>query len=458
MRFFLITLLSLTIALSSVLYAQESRTAGDTSPEDPYKYLKLFGDVFERVKLLYVDDMTDKELIEYAINGMLTGLDPHSAYLNDDGYDDMKVQTRGSFGGLGIEVTMENGFVKVVSPIDDTPAAEAGVEPGDLVTHLDGKPVMGLSLSEAVDKMRGRVGTTIELTIRRENTPEPVKIKIKRDIIKIKSVRHRIEGDIGYLRVTTFNQQTSPGLKDAIEEIKDELGDGLMGYVIDLRNNPGGLLTEAISVADMFLDKGEIVSTRGRQDEDTKRDMATAGDLAEELPIVVLINGGSASASEIVAGALQDHRRAVLMGMPSFGKGSVQTIIPLPEDGAMRLTTARYYTPSGRSIQAKGIVPDILVELARVENLQNGERIKESDLRGALDNATEESLDDDEANTDEEEDKQPELSDQAKEDYQLLRAIDLLRGVSLYNNNQHPVEMTDVNEGETDDDSSGDDN
>lgn len=448
MRLFLLTLLSLTIALSSVLYAQDARTAGDTSPEDPYKYLKLFGDVFERVKVLYVDDMTDKELIEYAINGMLTGLDPHSAYLNDDGYDDMKVQTRGSFGGLGIEVTMENGFVKVVSPIDETPAAEAGVQPGDLITHLDGKPVMGLSLSEAVDKMRGKVGTTIELTIRREDNPEPVKVKIKRDIIKIKSVRHRIEGDVGYLRVTTFNQQTSPGLKDAIEEIKDELGDDLLGYVIDLRNNPGGLLTEAISVADMFLDKGEIVSTRGRQEEDTKRDIATAGDLAEGLPLVVLINGGSASASEIVAGALQDHRRAVLMGMPSFGKGSVQTIIPLPEDGAMRLTTARYYTPSGRSIQAKGIVPDILVELARVENLQNGEGVKESDLQGALRNATPNLFGDDEG--EESEESKLQLSDEAKEDYQLLRAIDLLRGVSLYNNNQHPVAMTDSEETEDD--------
>ncbi len=439
MRFFLLSLFTCSLLLSSALFAQESRTAG-SDQEDPYKYLKLFGDVFERVKVLYVDEVTDKEMIEHAINGMLTGLDPHSSYLNDDGYDDMKVQTRGSFGGLGIEVTMENGFVKVVSPIDDTPAAKAGVQPGDMITNLDGKPVMGLSLSEAVDLMRGKVGTTIELTIRRENTPEPVKVKIQRDIIKIQSVRHRIEGDIGYIRITTFNQQTTPGMKKALSDIKEELGDKLLGYVIDLRNNPGGLLTEAINVSDAFLNEGEIVSTRGRQEEDTKRDMATPGDLAEGLPLVVLINGGSASASEIVSGALQDHRRAVLMGTPSFGKGSVQTIIPLPEDGAMRLTTARYYTPSGRSIQAKGIVPDIIVEPARVETLEAGEIVKESDLKGALQNGTPSLFV--EENPDDTKDETIKLSDEAKEDYQLLRAIDLLRGVALYNNKE-PVTYSD---------------
>jgi carboxyl-terminal processing protease len=425
--------LCLILSLAGPAFAQDQRTAG-SEYEDPYKYIKLFGDVFERVKALYVDELSDKELVEHAIDGMLTGLDPHSAYLNDDGYDDMKVQTRGSFGGLGIEVTMENGLVKVVSPIDDTPAYEAGVEAGDLVTHLDGKPVMGLSLSEAVDIMRGRVGTTIELTIRREDVAEPIKIKIKRDIIKIRSVRHRIEGDVGYIRVTTFNQQTSPGVEDAIEEIQKELGEDLLGYVLDLRNNPGGLLTEAIAVADQFLNHGEIVSTRGRQEEDTRRDMASKGDLADGLPMVVLINGGSASASEIVAGALQDHRRAVVMGEQSFGKGSVQTVIPLPERAAMRLTTARYYTPSGRSIQAKGIVPDIIVELARVEELDNDGLVKESDLQGALTNG--ESEDSDLVTED-----HLQLSDEAKEDYQLLRAIDLLRGVALYNSNQ-PVAMT----------------
>jgi carboxyl-terminal processing protease len=442
MRFSLLLLAFITMVFTSA-YADDARTAGNTSPEDPYKYLKLFGDIFERVKILYVDELTDKELIEHAINGMLTGLDPHSSYLNNDGYDDMKVQTRGTFGGLGIEVTMENGLVKVVSPIDETPAYEAGVEAGDLVTHLDGKPVIGLTLADAVDQMRGKVGTTIELTIRRENTPDALKIKIKRDIIKIRSVRHRVEGDIGYVRITTFNQQTTPGVKKAIKAIKKDLGDDLLGYVIDLRNNPGGLLTEAISVSDAFLDQGEIVSTRGRQDEDTKRDLAIDGDLAEGLPLVVLVNGGSASASEIVAGALQDHRRAVVMGTPSFGKGSVQTIIPLPEDAAMRLTTARYYTPSGRSIQAKGIVPDIIVELAKLENLENGQGIKESDLKGALKNATPNSKDDDKATTEEE--SHAGLSDKAKEDYQLLRAIDLLRGVALYNS-QHPVMVSDADD------------
>lgn len=428
--------------------AQEERTAnGATNPdEDPYKYLKLFGDVFERVKALYVDEMTDKELVEKALDGMLTGLDPHSGYLNSDSFDDMKVQTRGTFGGLGIEVTMENGLVKVVSPIDDTPAYEAGIQAADLITHLDGKPVAGMSLSDAVDQMRGKVGTTIELTVLREGTPDPLKIKIKRDIIKIKSVRHRIEGDVGYIRITTFNQQTEPGVKNAMKDIKKELGDKLLGYVLDLRNNPGGLLTEAIAVSDAFLDKGEIVSTRGRQDEDTKRDNATPGDLAEGLPLVVLINGGSASASEIVAGALQDHRRAVVMGTPSFGKGSVQTIIPLPENGAMRLTTARYYTPSGRSIQAKGIVPDIIVELAKLENLENVDIVKEADLKGALKNATPDRF------TGESEDDEYtlKLSDEAKEDYQLLRAIDLLRGVALYNS-QHPVDISANDNDESDD-------
>ncbi len=449
MRLFLIFTFLITVIAASTSYAQDERTAGVES-EDPYKYLKLFGDVFERVKALYVDELTDKELIEKAIDGMLTGLDPHSAYLNDDGYDDMKVQTRGTFGGLGIEVTMENGFVKVVSPIDDTPAYEAGVEAGDLVTHLDGKPVMGLSLSEAVDKMRGKVGTIIELTIRRENVPDALKIKIKRDIIKITSVRHRIEGDIGYIRITTFNQQTSPGVQKAVDDIKKELGDKLMGYVIDLRNNPGGLLTEAINVSDFFLERGEIVSTRGRQEEDTRRDMAASGDLADGLPLVVLINGGSASASEIVAGALQDHRRAVVMGEPSFGKGSVQTIIPLPEDGAMRLTTARYYTPSGRSIQAKGIVPDIVVELATVEAIDTSGMTKESDLKGAISNGMPE-RDDDEAT-----DAHEGLSDKAKEDYQLLRAIDLLRGVALYNSNL-PMKIVETETDEKTDDASSSD-
>lgn len=401
-----------------------SACAETTNTEDTYQQLNLFGDVFERVREQYVDDVSDKELVEHAVNGMLTNLDPHSSYLNEDDFGDMQVQTKGEFGGLGIEVTMENGFVKVVSPIDDTPAFKAGVKAGDLVTHLDGEAVMGLTLSEAVDKMRGKVGTKIDLTIRREDEAKPVEITIKRDIIKIQSVRHEVFGDIGYIRITTFNQHTEDGLKDAIKDIKKELGEKLSGYVLDLRNNPGGLLTQAISVSDSFLDKGEIVSTRGRHEDDTRRDNATKGDLADGKPMVVLINGGSASAAEIVAGALQDHRRAVVMGTQSFGKGSVQTIIPIPGHGAMRLTTARYYTPSGRSIQAKGIEPDIKVELARVEKIDVGDNTRESDLNGALDN-------------DKKKDKKEKSADEPStideiEDYQLLRAIDLIQGLSLY--------------------------
>lgn len=422
-------LLVLTLIFSTIApnaYGEE-RTAG-TQPQaeadynETYRHLNLFGDVFERVRSHYVDDVEDKELIETAINGMLTSLDPHSAYLDEKSFRDMQVNTRGEFGGLGIEVTMDKGYVKVVSPIDDTPAFRAGIEAGDYITHIDGEPVLGLTLSEAVDKMRGKVGTTIDLILRRERTEKPIEVTLTRDIIKIRSVRHRVEGNVGYIRITTFNQNTESGLKQAIRDIEDELGDKLIGYVIDLRNNPGGLLDQAIAVSDAFLDKGEIVSTRGRDERDTKRDNATSGDIINGLPIVVLINGGSASGSEIVAGALQDHKRAIVMGTPSFGKGSVQTVIPLPGHGAMRLTTARYYTPSGRSIQAKGIEPDILVEPAKVETLEV-QRIKEADLRGALDNDKDLPFD---------ESAGEEGSEEKPVDYQLDRAIDLLSGLSLY--------------------------
>ncbi len=415
------------IAVPPFAFAQEDRTApaGEEKQKnhddlDTYRQLNLFGDVFERVRAQYVEPVTDEELIETAINGMLISLDPHSSYLDDDDYADMQVQTKGEFGGLGIEVTMENGFVKVVSPIDDTPAFRAGVEAGDYITHLDDEPVMGLNLSEAVDKMRGRVGTKIKITVAREGADEPIEIEITRDIIRIKSVRHRIEEeDIGYIRITTFNQNTETGVKKAIDEIQKDVGEKLSGYVLDLRNNPGGLLDQAIAVSDLFLDQGEIVSTRGRNEEDTKRDNATKGDVTGGKPIVVLINGGSASASEIVAGALQDHRRGILLGTKSFGKGSVQTVIPLPGHGAMRLTTARYYTPSGRSIQAKGIEPDIEVEPAKIEEIAV-RRMREGDLRGALDKDDGESGEDDNEKEDE------------PIDYQLSRAIDLLRGVSMY--------------------------
>src|SRR5438094_356596 len=356
--------------LATVVLLSLRQDVGAASPNsaETYKQLNLFGEVFERVRAEYVDDTSDNSLVESAINGMLTSLDPHSNYLNTKNFNDMKVQTRGEFGGLGIEVSMENGLVKVVSPIDDTPAARAGLKPGDLITHLDGNPVQGLTLPEAVEKMRGPVNSEINLTIRREGQ-EPFDVKLTRAIIKIQSVRSHLEGNnIGYIRITSFNEQTDVGLANAMKSLKQQADNKLIGVILDLRNNPGGLLDQAVAVSDAFLDKGEIVSTRGRRSDDAQRYNARPGAKpASGLPIAVLINGGSASASEIVAGALQDHHRAILLGTRSFGKGSVQTIIPLAGHGAMRLTTARYYTPSGRSIQAKGIDPDIVVEAAKIE-------------------------------------------------------------------------------------------
>ena len=353
---------------------------------DTYRLLNLFGDVFERVRSSYVTETSDQDLIEAAITGMLTSLDPHSSYLNAKNFKDMRVQTRGKFGGLGIEVTMENGLIKVVSPIDDTPAHRAGLQPGDFITHLDGEQVLGLTLSQAVEKMRGKVGENIKLTIRRVNKP-PFDVTVTRGIIPIRTVRSRIEGeDIGYVRISSFSQPTGIGLKKAMEKIKKELGKNFKGLVLDLRNNPGGLLDQAVTVSDAFLDQGEIVSTRSRNKEEHQRFNARPGDLTDGKPIVVLINRGSASASEIVAGALQDHKRAIILGTKSFGKGSVQTIIPLQEHGAMRLTTARYYTPSGRSIQEIGVTPDIKVEQMRIEAIGPRRRTREADLRGALKN------------------------------------------------------------------------
>src|SRR5579864_8649869 len=341
--------------------------SSENSPET-YKQLNLFGNVLDLVRNDYVDKVSDERLVEGAINGMLTALDPHSNYLNAKNFTDMKVQTKGEFGGLGIEVSMENGLVKVVSPIDDTPAAHAGLKPGDLITHIDGSAVQGMTLPEAVEKMRGPINSDITLTIRRKGR-DPFDVKLTRANIKIKSVRSQLEGkDIGYVRITSFTEQTDVGLNNAMKSLKDQAGGKLAGIVLDLRNNPGGLLDQAVAVSDAFLDKGEIVSTRGRRPDDAQRYNAHSGDIAAGLPVAVLINGGSASASEIVAGALQDHHRAILIGTRSFGKGSVQTIIPLAGHGAMRLTTARYYTPSGRSIQAKGIEPDIIVEAAKIEH------------------------------------------------------------------------------------------
>ena len=406
--------------------AEEEKNSAET-----YRLLNLFGDVFERVRSDYVEAPTDEELIEAAISGMLTSLDPHSSYMNLKNYKEMQVNTRGAFGGLGIQVSMENGVVKVISPIDDTPAYRAGIEAGDYITHLDGEMVQGMTLQDAVEKMRGKVGFDIKLTIRRKGTPDPFDVTVTRAVIKITSIRSRLEGKIGYVRITSFTEQSNSGLKKAVDKFNKELGDDLLGIVLDLRNNPGGLLDQAIAVSDSFLERGEIVSTRSRNAEDTSRFSARPGDLAKGKPVVVLINGGSASASEIVAGALQDHKRAVILGTQSFGKGSVQTIMPLPGHGAMRLTTSRYYTPSGRSIQGEGVTPDILVEPAKIETIGKKSQRREADLKGALknDNVKETSEGKDTK------DKKSTKDDKAEEmpvDYQLTRALDLISGVSLF--------------------------
>jgi carboxyl-terminal processing protease len=402
-----------------------------------YEQLDLFGDIFERIRSQYVEEVDESDLIEAAIDGMLTSLDPHSSYLSPDDAADMRVQTRGEFGGLGIEVTQEEGFVKVVSPIDDTPADAAGIEAGDFITHVDGESVLGLTLDEAVDMMRGPVGSEIVITVVREGLEEPFDVTIVRDTIKLTAVRTRSEGETVVLRITTFNDQTFPNLEEGLKEAVEELGgiDNVNGFVLDLRNNPGGLLNQAIKVSDAFLEKGEIVSTRGRNVADGDRVNATPGDLAMGKPIVVLINGGSASASEIVAGALQDHRRAIVVGEKSFGKGSVQTVMPLRGNGAMRLTTARYYTPSGRSIQALGVSPDIVVvqPLRRPdaevdEEAENRPSRSEADLRGSLSN---DSISEDERRIIEEDRLKAEEAAQLREDdYQLAYAIDILRGLS----------------------------
>ena len=400
--------------------SQSSNTA------DTYKQLNLFGDVFELVRNGYVDDVKDDTLVEGAINGMLTALDPHSNYLNSKNFNDMKVQTRGEFGGLGIEVSMESGLVKVVSPIDDTPAARAGLKPADLITHLDGTPVQGLTLPEAVEKMRGPVNSEITLTVRREGQ-EPFDVKLTRAIIKIQSVRSHIEGNnIGYIRVTSFNEQTDVGLNNAMKNLKQQANNKLIGVILDLRNNPGGLLDQAVAVSDAFLEKGEIVSTRGRRADDAQRYNARPGDIASGLPMAVLINGGSASASEIVAGALQDHHRAVVIGTKSFGKGSVQTIIPLAGHGAMRLTTARYYTPSGRSIQARGIDPDIVVEAAKIAKDEKAAKAGDKTAKAG------DKKDDKSEATAEPGAIDPAIMGTA-DDYQLARAVDMIRGITLFN-------------------------
>jgi carboxyl-terminal processing protease len=427
---------------------------------DTYRQLNLFGDVFERVRADYVEKPDDSKLVESAINGMLAGLDPHSSYMDPKSFKDMRDQTTGKFGGLGIEVTMENSVIKVVSPIDDTPASKAGIQSGDLIFALDGEPVQGMTLQEAVDKMRGKVGSSIKISLRRANVKDPLDITLTRETIKVKATRFRLEGDVGYIRVTSFTEQATSGVTDAVEKIKKEAGPKLKGYVLDLRNNPGGLLDQAISMVDAFLDKGEIVSVKARKAEDVQRWNAKAGDITGGLPIVVLMNGGSASASEIVAGALQDHRRAIVLGTRSFGKGSVQTIMQVTGGGAIRLTTALYFTPSGRSIQKEGIKPDIEVEQAKVETIQQRMGFREENLRRSITNPN------DKPTTDKPADKPADKSSETKPadkdkpaaattpgtqpsgdpdeppkdsvaDYQLLRAVDLIRGISLYTSRAH---------------------
>ncbi|CUX79646.1 MAG: carboxyl-terminal processing protease [Roseibaca calidilacus] len=416
------------------LLAQERQQAPNV-----YEQLDLFGNVFERIRNEYVEDVDTSDLIAAAINGMLTSLDPHSSYLPPEDFDDMRTQTRGSFGGLGIEVTQEEGFIKVVTPMDDTPADKAGVEPGDLITHVDGEPLLGMTLAEAVELMRGPVGSEIIVTIAREGVSEPFDLSIIRDTIRLQAVRVRTEGDTVILRLTTFNEQTFPNLRDGLAEAVEELGgiDELGGVVLDLRNNPGGLLTQAVSVSDAFLEQGEIVSTRGRAEGEGERYNAQAGDLIEGKPMVVLINGGSASASEIVAGALQDHRRAIIVGTRSFGKGSVQTVMPLRGDGAIRLTTSRYYTPSGRSIQALGVSPDILVEQPSRAPIEEAETPTpnsrfEADLRGRLDNGDNLS-EEEQRQMEEERARVEEVAQLREEDYQLAYALDILRGLTALN-------------------------
>lgn len=423
----ILTVSLLCLMLVSPLAEAAKQSKAQTEDADTYELLNLFGEVMERAKVSYVEDVSDKKLIESAINGMLSSLDPHSSFLDDHSFKYMSEQTKGKFGGLGIEVTMENGVVKVVSPIDDTPASKAGLKPGDYITNIDGEAVMGMTLNDAVDKMRGKIGSKVKLTIRRINE-KPLEVTLKREEIKIQSVKNSIKADdVVYIRISSFSEDVDTMTAKAIKDAKKKLGDKLKGVVIDVRNNPGGLLDQAVNVSDLFLDKGEIVSTRSRNEEDTVKYTAKEGDIAKGLPIVVIINDGSASASEIVAGALQDHKRAIILGEKSFGKGSVQTVIPLGKYGAMRLTTARYYTPSGRSIQAKGIEPDIEVKPAKVEVLDTGVGFSEAEFSNALKNET--SGDKNSKNADQ---KKAEAEELAK-DYQLSRAIDLVKALGLYN-------------------------
>ena len=416
---FLVTIFIFTFIPNNFLNAKNNRN-------ETYKQLSLFGDVFQRVQEQYVEEVKDKELIEAAISGMLQSLDPHSSYLSADDYSEMQVKTKGTFGGLGIEITLENNVVKVVSPIDDTPAHKAGMLPGDLIIGIEGKSIRGLPLNKAVEKLRGPVGSKVKITVLRKDT-DPFELEITRAIIKIRSVKFNIINNVGYIRLSTFSETTTSSMIEAIEKIKAKTGRKFQGLILDLRNNPGGLLNQSISVSDAFLENGEIVSTKGRNKDDSSRTFAQPGDVISNYPLIVLINSGSASASEIVAGALKDHGRAIILGTRSFGKGSVQSIVPIPGNGAIRLTTSRYYTPSGTSIQAKGIEPDIIVESGFTKEKKNNQtNVREENLKGALDNKN---------LTEENKKNQPKKKNEIQkllEDNQISRAVDLIRGIRLY--------------------------
>lgn len=417
------------LTLGSITWAKES--SKQEEQVNTYELLNIFGEVLERAKLMYVEDVSDKKLIESSLNGMLTSLDPHSSYLNEEDYKYMNEQTQGKFGGLGIEITMENGVVKIISPIDDTPASKADIRAGDYITDIDDETVIGLTLNEVVSKLRGKIGTKVKITISRENK-KPFAVTLKRDEIKIKAVKNDIKNDdVLYIRISSFNEDIDKEIKKAVEDAQKKLKNKLAGIVIDVRNNPGGLLDQAVKVSDLFLEQGEIVSTRSRNEEDTIKYSATKGDIANGLPVVVMINEGSASAAEILAGALQDHHRAVILGQKSFGKGSVQTILPLRNNGAMRITTARYYTPSGRSIQAKGIEPDVAVKQAKIEELDTPDwSISEASLKGALKN---------EQTTEKTKKEKSDDKDKTQKDYQLVRALDLVKALFLYSQNDNQL-------------------
>lgn len=444
--FYSVALMAL-LSLSLSAFGAGTEKTTKTAKDDPYLLLELFGSAFEMARVEYVDDVSDRKLIESAINGMLSSLDPHSSFLDADTFRDMQIQTKGEFGGLGMEVGTENGLVRVIAPIEGTPADKAGIQPGDLITHIDDEAVVGLNLNDAVERMRGKPKTKVRLTISRQNK-EPFEVTLERDIIKIESVRWEVKNDdIGYVRIITFSDNTTKNVKKGIEEIITKVGkDKLRGFVVDLRNDPGGLLDEAQGVTDLFLEQGEIVSTRSKKPEETIRLSAKAGDITNGLPIVVLINEGSASASEIVAGALQDHKRAVIVGTPSFGKGSVQSVKPIPGYGAIKITTARYYTPSGRSIQAEGIQPDILIPRAEIKEEEIIKGYSESNLPGALGKKEGEKADKKTQNQGEKQDakttekpKPSEKETQKKKDYQLDRALDILKSISVYRQKEQKI-------------------